>query len=171
MDFGSDYNMSVIFRIQGGDELVQRLNAFPAEFQAALINKMENAASEISQYLKGDLLSGGLLEARSGRLRASTYARVYASLSRVTLSVGSRGDVPYAGIQEYGGTTGPHDITPSKANVLAFMQGGKLRFARLVQHPGSNISAKAYLRTALTDKASLILDAFSGALQEVANAR
>lgn len=69
--------------------------------------------------------------------------------------------VPYAAIQEYGGTTPPHVITPVRAKVLAFMSGGggfssgggmsEMIFTKRVNHPGSRIPERSYARTALAD--------------------
>lgn len=158
--------MSVIFRIQGGDDFVNRLNSFPEKFQQALIKKMEVAADDVSNYIKDDLLSGTVLNAVTGKLRASIYARVYPSQTKVTMSVGSRGDVPYAAIFEFGGSTGPHDIYPSRAAVLSFVQGGKRRFANYVHHPGSKFSEHSYLRRGLRDKETAIGEAFRAAWGE-----
>ena len=44
-----------------------------------------------------------------------------------------------------GGRTAAHEILPDKAQALAFVVGGALRFARRVEHPGSTIPARAYL--------------------------
>jgi hypothetical protein len=66
------------------------------------------------------------------------------------LSVGfDPAEVPYGAIQEYGGTTRAHLIQAKNAKALAFTVGGGLRFARRVQHPGSRIPERSFLRSAL----------------------
>ncbi len=58
--------------------------------------------------------------------------------------------VPYAAIHEFGGRTRPHRIVPRKAKVLSWRsKSGARRFARSVNHPGSNIPARPYLLPAL----------------------
>lgn len=144
--------MSVTFRIYGAQELVAHLRTVPAAVRAAVMAKMQGEASSLSEYIKEAKLSGQVLKAVSGRLRASIYGRVYPAQNRITLSVGSRGDVPYAGIHEYGGQTSAHTILPTKGRVLAFYMGGARRFAASVNHPGSTMPERSYLRSALAEK-------------------
>ena len=77
--------------------------------------------------------------------------------SEITATVGSFGDVKYAAIQEYGGRTAAHEIVPDKAQALAFLVGGVLRFARRVQHPGSTIPPHAYLQSSLEESSDEIV--------------
>jgi phage gpG-like protein len=79
-------------------------------------------------------------------------------------SVGSEGDVKYAAIQEYGGKTSAHEILPVKAGVLAFVAGNTQHFARKVEHPGSVIPERSYLRSALGDMKDEILAALADAV-------
>ncbi len=76
-------------------------------------------------------------------------------------SVGSYGDVKYAAIQEYGGKTGAHEILPVKGKVLAFLVGGAMRFARRVEHPGSVIPERSYLRSSLDEMSAEIVAALA----------
>lgn len=57
--------------------------------------------------------------------------------------------VPWARIQEKGGTIGPHMIYPRQAKVLAFygVTGDKV-FASRVFHPGASITPKWFMRDA-----------------------
>lgn len=69
--------------------------------------------------------------------------------------------IPYADIQERGGTTRAHDIKPKlPGGVLAFMspakmgfssgdQANSLVFTKIVHHPGSRIPEHPYARLAL----------------------
>jgi phage gpG-like protein len=67
-------------------------------------------------------------------------------------SVFSSGDVKYAAIHEFGGQTAPHLIVPKKAQALAFMgKSGNQVFARQVNHPGSKMPERSFLRSALND--------------------
>ena len=93
-------------------------------------------------------LSGGVLQTRSGALKASIVAETSLGADVLSVSVASRG-VPYAAIQEYGGITAPHEIVPVKARALAFSGAGGQAFARVVHHPGSRMPARAFLGSAL----------------------
>jgi phage gpG-like protein len=70
----------------------------------------------------------------------------------IGVEIFSDGDVPYAAIQEYGGKTAAHEILPDKARVLAFALNGRQVFARRIQHPGSQIPERSYLRSALDEQ-------------------
>lgn len=71
----------------------------------------------------------------SGQLAASITTDVGAHFA----IIGS--NKPYAAIHQFGGKTRPHTIRPTKGKALAF--GGK--FARQVNHPGSDIPARPFL--------------------------
>ena len=108
-----------------------------------------------------DNLSGAILQARSGALKASIVAELNLGADALSVSVASRG-MPYAAIQEYGGITAPHDIAPVKAQALAFAGAGGQIFARVVHHPGSRIPQRAYLGSAL----AALHDAIVGGLKD-----
>ena len=72
----------------------------------------------------------------------------------------------YAAIQEYGGKTSAHEILPVKAQALAFVIGGGQLFARRVEHPGSLIPERSYLRSSLEDMQREILAALAEAATE-----
>ena len=124
------------------DIVLAALQAKAEELRATLLAKVQSN------------LSGDVLHERSGALKASIVAEVTAGVDAIVFAVGSEG-VPYAAIQEYGGTTAPHEIMPVKARALAFAGAGGPRFARRVHHPGSRLPARAYLagaRDALVDE-------------------
>ena len=52
-----------------------------------------------------------------------------------------------------------HEIVPVKGQALAFMVGGVLRFARKVEHPGSLIPERSYLRSTLDEMSGDIVAA------------
>ena len=108
---------------------------------------LRERAADLQQRLLDKVaanLSGDILQSRTGALKASIVADLAVDADGVTASVTSAG-VPYAAIQEYGGTTPPHDIVPVKTRALAFAGG----FAARVHHPGSRIPARAPLGSAL----------------------
>ncbi len=147
--------------IDGADALRARLDAFPDAVQGALAAKAQDLASALADKVKSEKLSGQVLAARSGALLASIGAEVSSDGDEISASVGSYGDVKYAAIQEYGGKTGAHEILPVKAKVLAFLAGGAMRFARKVEHPGSVIPERSYLRSSLDEMSAEILAALA----------
>lgn len=151
--------------ITGDRELLLKFtDRWPAAVHDAIVQKMYAAVAAIEAKTKENL-SGPVLKVRTGRLRASIKSDVQDQGTAVTGTVGSYG-VPYARIQEFGGTTGPHVILPVKAQVLAFMIGGKQVFARRVNHPGSKIPERSYLRSAFAERLSGIVAEFESVVTE-----
>jgi phage gpG-like protein len=153
--------------LDGLDATAARFDAYPAALAAALSAKADKLAAALADLVKTDKLAGGVLNVRSGALQASIVASVSADGDGVSATVGSNGDVKYAAIQEYGGRTAAHEIQPVKAQALAFMAGGAMRFARKVEHPGSTIPERSYLRTSLDEMSGEIVSALAGAAAEI----
>jgi hypothetical protein len=149
--------------LSGLDDARARLDAYPAVLAAALDAKAAELAAALVDLVQNDKLSGGVLNVRSGALRDSIVASISADADDVVASVDSTGDVKYAAIQEYGGKTSAHEILPVKAQALAFVAGGAQRFARRVEHPGSLIRERSYLRSSLDDMRDEILGTLADA--------
>jgi phage gpG-like protein len=147
--------------LDGAQALQARLEAFPAAVLNGLTVKAQALADALADKVKFEKLSGGVLNARSGALIASIGAEISSDGEGVSAAVGSFGDVKYAAIQEYGGKTGAHEILPDKAKALAFVDGGATRFARRVEHPGSVIPERSYLRSSLAEMSDEILAALA----------
>jgi phage gpG-like protein len=152
--------------LDGLDETSAQLDAYPAALSAALGAKAAELTSALADLVRNDKLSGAVLNARSGALRASIVSVVSTDGDDLVASVGSTGDVKYAAIQEYGGKTAAHEILPAKARALAFMASGALRFARKVEHPGSAIPERSYLRSSLAEMSDEIIAALAEAAAE-----
>ena len=152
--------------VQGLEETSARFDAYPPALQAALSAKATELAAALADLVKNDKLSGAVLSTRSGALSDSIAASVTADVDGVLASVDSEGDVKYAAIQEYGGKTSAHEILPAKGDVLAFIAGDGLHFARRVEHPGALIPERSYLRSALDDMTDEILAALADAAGE-----
>ncbi len=153
-------------QLDGLKEADARLTAYPAALTAALSAKAAELAAALADMVKNDKLSGAVLNTRSGALRDSIAASVSTDADGVLASVGSEGDVKYAAIQEYGGKTSAHEILPVKAEALAFVIGGAQVFARRVEHPGSLIPERSYLRSSLDDMRDEIVAALADAATE-----
>src|ERR1700733_11893362 len=151
--------------VRGLDETSARFDAYPAALQAALGAKATELAATLTDLVKNKL-SGAVLNTSSGALRDSIAASVTADADGFLASVGSEGDVKYAAIQEYGGKTSAHEILPAKGDVLAFISSNAQHFARRVEHPGSVIPERSYLRSALDDMKDEILDGLADAATE-----
>ncbi len=147
--------------IDGAEALQARLDAFPAAVRNELAVKAQALSEALADKVRDEKLSGQVLHARSGALRDSIEAQASADGDEIVASVGSYGDVKYAAIQEYGGKTGAHEILPVKGKVLAFLVGGALRFARKVEHPGSVIPERSYLRSSLDEMSAEIVAALA----------
>jgi phage gpG-like protein len=152
--------------LDGLKEADARLTAYPAALTAALSAKAAELADALADLVKNDKLSGAVLNTGSGALRNSIAASASANADGVLASVRSEGDVKYAAIQEYGGKTSAHEILPVKAEALAFVTGGAQVFARRVEHPGSLIPARSYLRSSLDDMRDEIVAALAEAVTE-----
>ena len=151
--------------VRGLDEASARFDAYPAALQAALGAKATELATALADLVKNEL-SGAVLNTSSGALRDSIAASVTADSDGVLASVGSEGGVKYAAIQEYGGKTSAHEILPAKGDVLAFVAGDGQHFARRIEHPGSVIAERSYLRSSLEDMKDEILSALASTAAE-----
>ena len=138
--------------LEGQAELAERLGAMPDRLRAALAEKVDALAQTLFAQVVGVNLSGGVLNTRSGALRDSIRTQTSQQDGAIGVEIFSGGDVPYAAIQEYGGKTAAHEILPDKAQLLAFAMNGKQVFARKIQHPGSQIPERSYLRSALEEQ-------------------
>jgi phage gpG-like protein len=147
--------------LEGLQETNSRLDRYPAALQAALAVKASQLAAALVNLVKNNKLSGSVLNTRTGALRDSIAANVTVDADGALTSVGSEGDVKYAAIQEYGGKTSAHEILPAKAGMLAFIVGDTRHFARRVEHPGSVIPERSYLRSALEDMKEEILSSIA----------
>ena len=152
--------------LDGLDETGARLDALPAALGAALAAKAAELSAALADRSETTSFPARVLNARSGALQDSIAAEVSASGDGVVASVGSVGDVKYAAIQEYGGKTPAHEILPTKAQALAFVAGGAQRFARKVEHPGSLIPERSYLRSSLEEMRGEIVSALAEAAAE-----
>ena len=156
----------MLARLEGAEALDRQLASLPAAMLARLEAKARDLAASLVNKVREEKLSGGILQMRSGVLKASIAAEVSVEGGELNAKVGSFGDVKYAAIQEYGGRTSAHEILPDKAQALAFIGGGGQRFARRVQHPGSTIPAHAYLQSSLDEARDAIVAELSGVANE-----
>lgn len=144
-------------KLIGLTELNASLGAMPAAVQDRLRPFIAQETLNLRNMVKSNIAQ----RFRStGPLYHSVQSQVTEEPGRIEGRVFIDGaDVPYAAIQEYGGTTSAHEIVPVRAKVLAFMGGGPMQFkgssssgmvfTRRVSHPGSRIPERSYAREAL----------------------
>lgn len=138
--------------LTGDRQLMAKLDRMPLAVHQSLKLKITMLTLKLEKRVKADKLNGQVLNRISGRLARSIASKVVDTPESIVGSVFSSGDVKYAAIHEFGGQTAPHLIVPKNANVLAFMgKSGNQVFARKVNHPGSKMPKRSFLRSALTD--------------------
>lgn len=157
--------MTINYQVRGDDEMVRTLRDQPDAVQRMITDKFRDLALRMSDRVK-QKLSGELLRVKTGRLRGSMVTRVYESANKVTLSMASRGDVPYAEIYEKGGRIGAHIIRARSREVLAFLGQRKQQFARQVRHPGVNVQARAYMQSTFEEMRPDLRGAVDAAIRE-----
>jgi phage gpG-like protein len=146
-------------------KLIAGLDTMPAQVVAAVATKMKALTINLQRHVITDKLHGQVLKQRSGKLARSIQRETRTEGELVVGEIFSTGDVKYARIHEYGGTTKAHDIIPTKAQALRFAFAGavggplgpNLVFAKVVHHPGSKIPERSFLRSSLADQASEIV--------------
>ncbi len=148
---------------------VAKLTAMPKGVHDALLRKIQALRLQLEAHIKNDKLSGQVLNVISGDLRRSIFSDVDDEGTAIYGRAASSGDVKYAAIHEFGGTTPAHDIFPTKANALAFMMGGQQVFAKVVHHPGSTMPERSYMRSSLADMSEMIVSGMRQAVTDGLN--
>lgn len=152
-------------KLVGDQQLIARLNAMPGRLRDELRRKVTELTLKLEAKVKAKL-SGQVLNVVTGALRRSIFSTVTATDVSVVGKVASSGDVKYAAIHEFGGKTPAHEIVATKAQALSFMMGGKQVFAKRVNHPGSTIPERSYLRSSLADMKQEIEDGLRDAVKQ-----
>lgn len=144
--------MIINITLSGDKAMIARLNRMPTAMHVALALKIRQLALKLEKWVKTRKLNGTVLNRISGRLARSIANKVTEAQHLILASVYSSGDVKYAAIHEFGGKTAPHVILPKKAQALAFGGG----FFAKVNHPGSTMPERSFLRSSLRDMSTQI---------------
>jgi len=167
--------------ITGGEALRERLSQAPAGLSKAMRDAMQRSLDVVYRKVS-DNLTGRVLHVRTGRLRQSIQTSVEDGGQKGRIGT----NVEYAAIHEYGGQTKPHVIT-ARGRALRFVSprfigpakltakgklakrqtAGSIVFARKVNHPGSTIPARPWLRPALRDSQEEIAAILKAGLAEI----
>jgi len=151
--------------VMGGEALVEKMTQAPGAVSKAMKDAMQRSLDIIYRRVT-DNLTGRILKVRTGRLRQSIQTAVEDGGQRGRIGT----NVEYGAIHEFGGTTKPHVITArgkrlrfvssrfigpvklTKKGKLAKKQtAGSVVFASKVNHPGSTMPARPFLRPALAE--------------------
>lgn len=140
------------------------LNKFP-QIQGAVRISMARLVLKLARKIKEEKLSGQVLRNKTGTLRRSISQSVSGTETTTEGKVST--NIEYARIHEFGGKTSPHVILPKRGKALAFnWKGQDVVFAK-VNHPGSLIPERSFMRTALEEMRPEILQEFNNAIAEV----
>ena len=145
--------------------IMAKLAAMPTGARGAVVKKTTELRLRLEALVKRKL-SGDVLNVRTGRLRRSIFSDQTETATKVEGRVAQSADVPYGRIHEFGGKTAAHDIYPVKAEVLAFVMGGKMAFAKVVHHPGSVMPERSFMRSSLRDMTEEIVSGYKSAVHE-----
>lgn len=148
-------------RVEGLEEVTGKLRAAPTNVKQAVRRAIEESAVQVTARAK-DKLTDDVLNVRTGRLRRSVHYVMSGSDDAPQASVGT--NVEYAGIHEFGGQTKAHVIEAINAKVLAFQKDGRTIFATRVDHPGSRMPERSYLRSSLGELSGQIRENIDNAV-------
>lgn len=141
----------------------------PQEVNIALMRKMGTLTIRLYRHIVLNKLSGQVLRTVSGRLKRSVTFDIRKNGDQLVSEVFTDGTAPYDAIHEYGRKTPPHEIVPVKAQALSFLRDGKRVFYKKINHPGSRMPERSYMRSALDDMReeieSELVSAFEQALR------
>lgn len=150
----------------GDKELIAKFTAMPRNVHDAVLSKVNYLAEKLKNHVVNDKLSGQVLNHVTGKLWRSIQQTVSDDTTSITGKVYSAGDVKYAAIHEYGGRTPPHVIEAKTGKALAFTMGGKQVFFKKVNHPGSVMPERSYMRSSLADMKEEITSSIKDAVLE-----
>jgi len=157
-------------QLVGDRELIQRFAAMPQRIQQALLKKVTTLALKLENKVKGDKLSGQVLNVRSGNLRRSIQNLVTQTNSSTIGQVYSSGDVKYAAIHEFGGTIQIPEIT-ARGRALASTMAGKQVFFKKVAAHTITMPQRSFMRSSLSDMKTEIVNGLRQAVREGAQER
>ena len=172
-------NQGLIFDDGGGFELLAaRFKAADRKMRNLMLDVMERETSAVLDVAKLRLAE---MFPNPARMQAALQTEVTIGAGNTVYGRVFATGLPYLAIHEFGGRTAPHEIFPVHASVLAFMSQGFFRgkgvgkvtfrtgavndmvFAKSVQHPGSQMPERSYLRYALAQRREALVAAFGAA--------
>jgi phage gpG-like protein len=135
--------MKMEYEIEISNDLERLLKRHRSMARKAIRQGLSRVALAGEAEVKKYITQIGLVD--TGRLRSSINGQVRGDAAYIGTNV------EYAAIHEFGGKTKPHTIRAKKAKALRFTMGGQVFFRKSVNHPGSKIKEKAFLRTPINE--------------------
>lgn len=133
--------MKMEYEIEISPDLRRLLKRHPAIAKKTINKGLKRVALVGEAKVKEYITRIGLVD--TGRMRSSINGRVRGNAAYVGTNI------EYAAIHEFGGRTKPHKIRARRRNALRFTMNGQVFIRKSVNHPGSQIKEKAYLRTSI----------------------
>ncbi|MBQ6508075.1 MAG: hypothetical protein IJI07_01255 [Flexilinea sp.] len=157
---------AIYFEIEGIEAVQERLDELADDLQEKASLEMVSRVGEWVRYwMQQNVLQNFKLG--TGKLFNSIFTTIMTTDEGAEVYVGPNvNDVPYALIQNFGGTTRPHVITPVNAKALHFQKDGRDIYTRRVNHPGSVIPARPYMEPAYMDHQDEIIFIMNAVLDE-----
>lgn len=160
--------MEMSVQIVGDTAVRLKLQAMPDKLRSALLTKVDFLTKYLQRYVITQKLSGQVLNKRSGDLQRSISQQVTQNGDTVTGKVYADSSVaPYAGIHEFGGTTPPHVIEAKNGKALMFDWNGKTVFFKKINHPGSIMPERSFLRSSLDENKDYIVSELKRTVDQV----
>ena len=152
--------------VTGDQAALDRMQSLPSEVRLALQRKMALLTIKLYRHIVLNKLSGQVLSTVSGRLKRSVTFDTQQTGDQIVSEVYTDGSAPYDTIHEFGGKTPAHVIEPVKAKALSYLQDGKRVFYKRINHPGSRMPERSYMRSALHDMEQEITDELTAAFTQ-----
>ena len=151
--------------IIGDREYIAKLQNFAPRLRDQILNSTRRLEFMMVAKVKGKL-SGEVLKNRTNHLRGSIHGEVNDLGDKIEGITGT--NVVYAHIHEYGGVTPPHIIEAKNAMALHFFMGGREMFLKRVNHPGSKIPERSFLRSSLREMRPTIINEYEKSVSKAA---
>lgn len=157
--------MKINLTVVNGEIVARWVGRLPEKITPALITALNEYVVKLADHIRFKKLSGQVLRKRTGRLRESILP-IFARKAGNLLWAGIGTNVVYAKIHEFGGVTRPHLILPRWKKALHFVKDGKDVFVRKVEHPGSVIPARPYIRPSFEETEDRLVVGLEKAIDE-----
>lgn len=148
--------------------VILKLKAMPDAIRSGMDRTLAVLAEKLRTHIVSDKLRGQVLNRVTGRLGRSIQWKLERGQQYSNAIVYSAGDVPYAAIHEFGGRTNPHVIEAKNVKALSFMQNGRRVFYKRVNHPGSVMKERSYMRSSLADMREEIIAKLTQSIEQSA---
>lgn len=142
--------MKLKMELINGEVVVRKFAIFPKEAETDIKTVLNSYIQILRNKIVGEKLSGQVLRVRTGMLRSS-FLPMLAQRIGNTIIAGLTSNIHYWRIHEFGGKTRPHTIFPRNKKALHFFVKGNEVFATKVDHPGSLIPARPYVRPSIIE--------------------